>query len=204
MEHRKELVESVMEAAAEYELWAPHDTIVVAVSGGPDSVALLRVLHEISLTRMPLTLICAHVNHGFRAESAEEAELVRALAQAWNPLRAGRIRYSVHHQGERARPGRGCTGEALPVPDRYRTPLPCALCCAGPSCRRSGRDGAHAAAAGSGPSGLAGMSWKRTEKKVELIRPFLRINKTALVGFCREEGLAYAEDATNLLTKYQA
>lgn len=38
---------------------------------------------------------------------------------------------------------------------------------------------------------------------MELIRPFLRINKTALVGFCREEGLAYAEDTTNLLTQYK-
>lgn len=29
---------------------------------------------------MPLTLVCAHVNHGFRAESAEEAEFVRNMA----------------------------------------------------------------------------------------------------------------------------
>lgn len=80
MEQMKELVESVLEAAAEHELWQPHDTIVVAVSGGPDSVALLRILHEIAVNRMPLTLVCAHVNHGFRAESAEEAEFVRKLA----------------------------------------------------------------------------------------------------------------------------
>lgn len=81
MEQMNGLVESVLESAAEHELWAPHDTIVVAVSGGPDSVALLHVLHEISLKFIPLTLICAHVNHGFRPESKEEAELVRGMAE---------------------------------------------------------------------------------------------------------------------------
>lgn len=34
MEQMKELVEYVLEAAAEHALWQPHDTIVVAVSGG--------------------------------------------------------------------------------------------------------------------------------------------------------------------------
>lgn len=38
---------------------------------------------------------------------------------------------------------------------------------------------------------------------MELIRPFLRINKTALLGLCQNEGFTYAEDATNLLTKYK-
>lgn len=80
MEQMNELVESVMESADEHGLWAPHDTIVVAVSGGPDSVALLRILHEISVNRIPLNLVCAHVNHGFRAESVEEAEFVRQMA----------------------------------------------------------------------------------------------------------------------------
>lgn len=81
MEQMNELVESVLESAAEHRLWAPHDTIVVAVSGGSDSVALLRILHEISVNRIPLKLVCAHVNHGFRAESVEEAEFVRQMAR---------------------------------------------------------------------------------------------------------------------------
>lgn len=204
MEHKKELVESVMEAAAEYELWAPHDTIVVAVSGGPDSVALLRILHDISLTRMPLSLICAHVNHGFRDESVEEAELVRGLAAELGiPFELAEFDIpSIIKES-----GLGPEGAArekryqflIATAHRYRA--------------RSVALAHHAddqaetvlmrLLRGSGPAGLAGMRWKRTEKNVELIRPFLRINKTALVGFCREEGLAYAEDATNLLTQYK-
>lgn len=204
MEHMKELVESVMEAAAEYALWQPHDTIVVAVSGGPDSVALLRILHEISRTRMPLALVCAHVNHGFRAESAEEAELVRGLAEELSiPFELAEFDIpSIMKES-----GLGPEGTArkkryeflIDTAHRYKA-VAVALA-------HHADDQAETVLMrllrGSGLSGLAGMRWKRTEKKVELIRPLLRINKTSLVGLCQSEGFAYAEDASNQLAVYQ-
>ncbi|WP_054944018.1 tRNA lysidine(34) synthetase TilS [Paenibacillus ihuae] len=204
MEQMNELVQYVMESAAEHELWAPHDTIVVAVSGGPDSVALLRILHEISLNRTPLNLVCAHVNHGFRAESQEEAEFVRALADELGiPFELAE--FDIPSIVKKS--GLGPEGAAREK--RYQFLIETAK-----------RHGARAVALahhaddqaetvlmrllrGSGPSGLAGMRWKRTEKKVELIRPFLRINKTALIGLCQSEGFAYAMDASNLLMKYK-
>lgn len=204
MEQMNELVESVLESAAEHELWSPHDTIVVAVSGGPDSVALLRILHEISLTQVPLTLICAHVNHGFRAESREEAEGVRAMAEELGlPFELAEFDIPSIVKAS----GLGPEGAAREK--RYQFLIDTAH-------RYGARSVALAHHAddqaetvlmrllrGSGPSGLGGMRWRRTERNVELIRPFLRINKTSLVSLCRQEGFSYAEDASNLLTEYR-
>lgn len=47
------------------------DTVVVGVSGGPDSMALLHLMNEIK-REMDLFLICAHVNHNVRPESENE------------------------------------------------------------------------------------------------------------------------------------
>lgn len=47
------------------------DTIVVAVSGGPDSMALLHLLLEVR-KEIPIQVVCAHVNHNVRLESADE------------------------------------------------------------------------------------------------------------------------------------
>ncbi|MBY0014187.1 tRNA lysidine(34) synthetase TilS [Paenibacillus typhae] len=204
MEQMNGLVQSVMESAAEHELWAPHDTLIVAVSGGPDSVALLRILHEISRKWTPLKLVCAHVNHGFREESMEEAGFVRALAgELGIPFELAEFDIPSIAKSS----GLGPEGTAREK--RYEFLIETAR-----------RYGARAVALahhaddqaetvlmrllrGSGPSGLAGMRWKRTEKKVELIRPFLRINKTALIGLCQEQGYPYVLDASNLLTHYQ-
>lgn len=57
----------------------PNDKIVVAVSGGPDSMCLLELLFKLQKT-MKLTLICAHVNHNIRPESEEEARFVKKIA----------------------------------------------------------------------------------------------------------------------------
>ena len=49
----------------------PDDSIVIGVSGGPDSMALLYVMNEFKKA-MGLKLICAHINHNVRKESEQE------------------------------------------------------------------------------------------------------------------------------------
>jgi tRNA(Ile)-lysidine synthase len=48
------------------------DGVLVALSGGPDSVALLHLLHALS-TRLGINLFAAHLDHAIRKESAEDA-----------------------------------------------------------------------------------------------------------------------------------
>ena len=59
------------------------DSVVVGVSGGADSVALLTVLKELS-DKYGLKLKAAHVNHGLRPEAAEEAGYVRRLCEEFD------------------------------------------------------------------------------------------------------------------------
>jgi tRNA(Ile)-lysidine synthase len=59
---------------------SPGDTVLIAVSGGPDSVCLLTALHALS-DELELSLHVAHLDHMFRGkESADEALFVAGLA----------------------------------------------------------------------------------------------------------------------------
>ena len=62
-----------------------NDTIVVATSGGPDSMALLNLLCEIK-SEKKLNLIVAHVNHNVRVESKDEEILVKDYCNKNNIL----------------------------------------------------------------------------------------------------------------------
>lgn len=179
-------------------LLCPGDRVVVAVSGGPDSVALLGVLQMLA-ARWPLTLVAAHVNHGFRPqESAEEAALVAALAERLGlPLEVGvfdlpryisdtglnaqdaarRKRYGFL-QETAARHGASKIALAHHAGDQAETLV-----------MRFMR--------GTGPAGLVGMLPKRAFGDMELIRPFLGLEKEELLVFCRENGLPYCSDSSN-------
>ena len=58
------------------------ETVVVGVSGGPDSVALLRVLHELARENLAITVVVAHLNHSLRGKAADEDQaFVERLAR---------------------------------------------------------------------------------------------------------------------------
>ena len=57
----------------------PEDLLLVGVSGGPDSLCLLHVLHQIGYP-----LIAVHVNHGLRPEADTEVKAVEELTHQLN------------------------------------------------------------------------------------------------------------------------
>lgn len=66
-------------------LIAPYAAVVVGVSGGPDSVALLAAMRELAGDRRrAYRLTVAHLHHGLRRAADEDAEFVAELARRWD------------------------------------------------------------------------------------------------------------------------
>src|SRR5216110_924035 len=78
---RFDMLSAVLATVAAHGLFRPGDRVLVAVSGGPDSMALLHALWELR-DRLDLALEVAAVDHGLRAGAREEIDLVRERARA--------------------------------------------------------------------------------------------------------------------------
>lgn len=71
----------VRDTIRKYDLLTPGDKVVVGVSGGPDSVALINILNLLR-EEWDISLIVAHFNHGLRGdESDRDATFVKSLAE---------------------------------------------------------------------------------------------------------------------------
>ena len=73
------MVDKVLKAIEDYSLLCSGDNIIVALSGGADSVALLHVLNSIK-EKYKLKIFACHVNHMIRGEESDSDEqFVRSL-----------------------------------------------------------------------------------------------------------------------------
>lgn len=202
-DYLRSLVERVETIAREKRLWNDSDVIIVAVSGGPDSVALLHVLHEIS-RRKSLQLVCAHVHHGFRRESDDEAVMVQNLAEELGiPVETAYIDVPAYMEES----GKGVQEAARDKRYEFLFQVAAKYKAQSIALAHHADDQAETVLMrllrGTGPSGLSGMKFKRIQKNVKLIRPFLRINKTDLIELCDQSGYSYAVDDSNMTTKYR-
>ena len=78
--YNEDVLRTVKRTIARYGMFRPGERVAVAVSGGPDSVALLHVLRQLA-PALEISLSMAHVNHQLRgAESAEDERFVAELA----------------------------------------------------------------------------------------------------------------------------
>lgn len=201
------LIEHVRQVQRERQLWSQGSCIIVAVSGGPDSVALLHVLNHFAL-KDKLKLVCAHVNHGFRGEESDrEAVFVGELAKQLDiPFELGQFDVPAYMKLT----GKGTQVAAREVRYQFLYEVARKHQATSIALAHHGDDQAETVMLhllrGSGPTGLAGMRVKRLEQqheqRLELIRPFLQIYKKDLVAACQEEKITFVTDSSNLINKY--
>ncbi|MDD4294566.1 MAG: tRNA lysidine(34) synthetase TilS [Candidatus Omnitrophica bacterium] len=73
--------ETVIKTLKDFSMLRRKDSLILGVSGGPDSICLLRLFHKLK-NDYKLNFVCAHFNHGLRAgESDSESDFVRALCK---------------------------------------------------------------------------------------------------------------------------
>lgn len=169
--------------------------LLVAVSGGPDSVALLHFLTRYrERAGKPEGLVAAHVNHGLRADESErDAALVRELAGGWG----------VPHLEETAALAPGASEEAS------RTARYDALRAMAARCGADRIATAHTAddqaetvllrlARGAGLRGLSGMPVRGVVRGVKVVRPLLRVTREQVLDYIGRHGLPFHTDSTNL------
>ncbi|TMG28095.1 MAG: tRNA lysidine(34) synthetase TilS, partial [Chloroflexi bacterium] len=89
-----------------HRIFEPGERVVVAVSGGPDSLALLSLLREI-VPALPLHLAVAHFDHGWRPDSAADRDFVAELSARWGyDFHTARAAADLPHTEQAARTAR--------------------------------------------------------------------------------------------------
>ena len=169
--------------------------LILCVSGGSDSIALLHLCHQLSrLFRWQLHIL--HFHHGLREESDEEARFVRNLSQRLNlefHLRTTRdFQSETSGLQEKARNWRRT--EALKLREEIRADSILTAHHAEDQLETwllKWLRGAHL-------SGLQGMS----RSDPPFIRPLLDFRKNMLSDFLKENGFEWREDASNQDSKY--
>jgi tRNA(Ile)-lysidine synthase len=177
------------------------DRVVVAVSGGPDSVCLLHLLLQIS-QELNLQLFVAHLNHMLREEAIQEEKFVRELARKHSlpfyserievakllkkgeTLEEGarRIRYDfLRRAGERFSAAKIALGHN--ADDLVETVLLNLI-------------------RGTGIRGMRGIPPMRKEGSITFIRPLINIWREEITDYLREKNIPYMIDRSNLSLQF--
>ncbi|MEA3308255.1 MAG: tRNA lysidine(34) synthetase TilS [Chloroflexota bacterium] len=211
--HTLSQVESYLE---QHQLIMSGETVVVGVSGGPDSVVLLDILRQLAGRRL-LRLHVAHLHHGLRGADADaDAEFVSSLAEKWD------LPYTV----ERVDLPKLAREEQLAIEEAARRVRYAFLA------RVAREQGACTIAVGhhagdqaetilmhllrgAGLAGLRGIlpatplaDYRLLPTDVpispdlRLIRPLLEITRAQVLAYCAARGLAYRVDRSNRDTTY--
>ncbi|MDD2234339.1 MAG: tRNA lysidine(34) synthetase TilS [Desulfitobacteriaceae bacterium] len=178
------------------ELITDNVKVLVAVSGGPDSVALGHLLwryaHEKKVRGLSVTF--SHVHHGIRKESDEEAIMVQKMAAElgvpcivhWFNAKeyaklSGQSFQLAAREWRYARWKEDCQLEG------------CSLLATAHHLGDQAETILYRLLRGSGTAGLAGIH----PSKSGIIRPLLGITKEEILDYCRQEGLMFALDSSN-------
>ena len=195
---KKNFEKKIKETIQKYELIEENDKILVAVSGGPDSLSLLTVLYNLGYS------VCvAHVNHGIRENAIEDEIFVKEFCEMRKiPFFCKHIQLKEDMKKDSTL--KGMTIEEAGRKARYDFFAQIAeeQKCTKIATAHNANDNAETVimnlARGSGLSGLKGIEPKREK----LIRPLIEISRHEIEQYCKENGLNPRHDESNDETIY--
>ncbi|NJN20037.1 MAG: tRNA lysidine(34) synthetase TilS [Leptolyngbya sp. RL_3_1] len=167
---------------------------LVGVSGGQDSLALMRLLVDLQ-PHWGWQLRGIHCNHGWREDADANGAFVMETLATWQ-IPCEVIAAAVPPRGEAAaRQWRYAVFHAV-------------ACCQGCTVVVTGHTASDRAETllynlvrGSGADGLQALTWQRplqgADPEIQLVRPLLAITRAQLTEFCQAQGLTFWEDSSN-------
>ena len=192
------LINKVKDTIDRYGMLKKGDNVLVAVSGGPDSVCALEVLNAIK-DEYSLSLHVAHLNHKFRKEAEKEAEFVRRLAEEKgiaSTIEAIDVKeYCIKKGLSKQEGAREVRYDFL---KKAADKIGAAKIATGHTADDQAETFLMRLIRGSGASGLSAIPPVRGR----IIRPLIEIKKSEALGFLKENNIRYVKDPTNIKPVY--
>jgi tRNA(Ile)-lysidine synthase len=190
------LLETVHNTIMRHRMLQPGDLVVVAVSGGPDSVALCHLLHRLR-HRHKVELLVAHVHHGLRGTEADQDALFVRNFSSTLELPAVEQRLDVHswqqeHGGSLQMAARALRYQYLHQVMAEKGANKLAL---GHNADDQAEEVLLRILRGAGQRGLSGMA---PCNRTGVIRPLLECHRQEIVVYLRDHDLAFRQDSSNL------
>jgi tRNA(Ile)-lysidine synthase len=197
---RNSLPALVNQALVEQRLLAGGEKVLVALSGGADSVALLLVLGDLA-SRWSITLHAFHLNHQLRGREADGDErfvqrLCRKLGVPCTTVRADVRGYSRKHKVPLEEAGRNLRYALL---EQSADNLGCQKIAIAHNADDNAETMLMNLIRGAGLNGLSGMPVARGR----LIRPLLGIERIAIERYLKLRGTAWRRDSSNTQIEFR-
>jgi tRNA(Ile)-lysidine synthase len=187
------LREQIERTLRRHAMLAGGETVLVAVSGGADSVALLHLLSRLA-PDWRLRLHVLHVDHQLRAESAADADFVRALGARLG-VAVDVATVAVDRRGSLEAAARAARYAAL---EACAARVGAARIALGHTADDQAETVLMRLVQGAGVRGLAGIPPVRGA----IIRPLIEVRRSALEAELARAGLSWVDDASNRDPKF--
>lgn len=197
------LIEQVLKTVRAYSMLKPGDSVIIAVSGGPDSIFLVHALSRLKNKLKLKSLSICNLDHGLRGEeSADDSEFVKRLAGDMG------LRFFYKSLRLRTRQAKSLSIEELAREERYRFFKEAAeisganVIATGHTIDDQAETVLMRVIKGSSLKGIVGIAPARDYGDLRVIRPLIEIEKSEIVGYLDRAGVDYRIDSTNLEPVY--
>ncbi|MBD3426117.1 MAG: tRNA lysidine(34) synthetase TilS [Candidatus Omnitrophica bacterium] len=187
----------VKDTIKHYYMFRENDRVLVAVSGGADSVCLLNVLESVKRS-LGIDTVIANMDHCLRGkESARDSDYVRKLSlQLGLPFEHKKVDVSSSVK-------KGASLEERARDERYRffreaaRRSGCNVIATGHTMDDQAETVIMRVIYGASPVSLSGIPPVREEKGLKLVRPLIRVSREQILDFLEKNGVGFVEDSSN-------